>query len=168
MSKQLRPTGAGGPESACAAFQWQPIRAASTRIFRQRAAVASPGTGTDMSSHYRRGAIMVALLLLAGCAAKPSGRIGGDTPNEVALSITLLADDLPPEKQAAFTAAVDLLRMTATDRFGTSKFASVTPQMAMQLKGRTPEDVIQMATVYRNAVPVYPTSREQARSAPRD
>jgi predicted component of type VI protein secretion system len=121
-----------------------------------------------MRSPLGSGVVIVALLVLAGCAAKKYDRISGDTPNEVAVSITLVADELPPDKEAAFVAAVDLLRMTATDRFGASKFASITPQMAMQLKGRTAADVIQMATVYRSAIPVYPSNKDLGKYAARE
>jgi hypothetical protein len=120
-----------------------------------------------MLLRHGRCAAFLALVLLAGCAAEKYDRIKGDTPNEVAVSVSLIAGELDPDKQAAFNSAVDLLRMTATDRYG-SRFASVTPQMALQLRGRTAEDVIQMATVYRSAIPVYPSNKDLARYRPRD
>jgi outer membrane murein-binding lipoprotein Lpp len=119
-----------------------------------------------MRSHPGFGAIIMAALFIAGCSAKKYDRISGDTPGEVAVSVTLVSDELAPDKKAAFTAALDLLRMTASDRAYASKFASVTPQMAQMLRGRSVDEVIQLANVYRTAIPVYPSKRDLARNEP--
>jgi hypothetical protein len=116
-----------------------------------------------MLSLVSRSAVIVTIALFAGCSAQNKyDRVTGDTPSEISLSLTLMAENLPPEKQSAFIGALDMIRTTAQDRMMASKVASITPQMAQQLRGRTADDVIQMAAIYRSAIPVYPSNRELA------
>lgn len=108
-----------------------------------------------MTGHHGRAAIILALALLAGCARKQSMTITGSTSAEVAASIYEIGNALPPDRKDEFTSAIAMLKLTVADKNAEKQISYVTPQLAQMLKGRTPYEVVQMASVYRNAIPSY-------------
>ncbi|HEX7822918.1 MAG TPA: hypothetical protein VF463_20155 [Sphingobium sp.] len=102
--------------------------------------------------------LAVALPLLA-CACSHTDefpdapRIVGDSPADVALSITRIKARLDPDKQVEFGHAVMTLALVSPDKNDARAVGNMTPHFAQMVKGRNADQIIQLAALYRASIP---------------
>jgi len=103
----------------------------------------------------RRISIVMTALILGACDdhGQHLASVDGETPAEVALSITALRHGLPPAKEASFAQAVSTLTLVVPDKNDARAAGDMTPQFAAMVKGRSVDEIIQLADLYRLSVP---------------
>jgi hypothetical protein len=92
-----------------------------------------------------------ALLLFAGCSAKPRGVVTGDSAYEMRGSIVKIARDLPPGRRDEFERAVETIMLATTDRRLSMSDDRLSPQAMSILKNRSVTQVIESAKLIRAA-----------------
>ncbi|MCE7795591.1 hypothetical protein LWE61_03360 [Sphingobium sufflavum] len=80
-------------------------------------------------------------------------RIAGDTPRDVASSISRLKAGLEGKRQVAFEQAITTLALVSPDKNDARSIGNMTPQFARMVSGRSVDQIIQIADVYRASVP---------------
>ncbi|CAN5318949.1 hypothetical protein BH10PSE13_BH10PSE13_24890 [soil metagenome] len=104
----------------------------------------------------RRISILTIVLLLGACDEHDQRPVSvrGETPAEVASSIAALQHSLPPAKEAVFAQAVTTLTLVVPDKKDARSAGDMTPQFAAMVKGRSVDEIIQIANLYRLSVPM--------------
>ena len=91
------------------------------------------------------------MLLLAGCGAKHTAVLSGDSAPEMQASIARLSRNLPSDRREEFERAVETIMLSATDRRLSVAGDRLSPQGMSLLKGRTVGQVIESAKLIRSA-----------------
>ncbi|HEX7872790.1 MAG TPA: hypothetical protein VF475_07765 [Sphingobium sp.] len=111
-----------------------------------------------------KNALILSSLALAfgagGCgvhdiAAEYSGSdaVSGETPMEVASALQRMGGKLPPAKAAQLSYAVDTLTRVVPDKHDSRTVGEMSPQFVSMMQGRNADQIIQLATLYRDAAP---------------
>jgi hypothetical protein len=110
-----------------------------------------------MMMHNTCRAIVLAMTLFAcGCSAAAfpdPDRIVGDTPGDIASSITRLKARLDPDRKAVFAEAVTTLTLVVPDKNDRRSIGYMSPDFVRMVSGRTVDQIVQLAVLYRLSVP---------------
>jgi hypothetical protein len=82
-----------------------------------------------------------------------SDAVSGDSPQEVAASITYMRQTLDAQKEAQFTQAISTLSLVVPDKNDGGSVGYISPQFTQMVKGRNADQIIQLAQLYRLSVP---------------
>lgn len=90
-------------------------------------------------------------VLLGACSlgSRHADAVEGDTPQEVATSILTIGADLDDDQSRRFFQAINTLKLMTPDKNDSRAIGYVTPQFAQMVRGRTVDQLIQMAAVAR-------------------
>jgi hypothetical protein len=106
-----------------------------------------------------RHAIALLLPLLTGACnhvfdVSDDARVTGESPGDVASSLLRIRARLAPDKQVEFGQAVNTLTLAMPDKHDERSIGYMTPTFAAMVKGRDADQIIQLAALYRSAVPL--------------
>ncbi len=109
----------------------------------------------------RRGIVLALSLAMplatGGCnhvfEAVDTGKITGESPRDVASSIVRLKARLPAGKRIEFGHAVTTLTLVVPDKQDPRSIGYMTPGFAAMVRGRSVDQIIQLAVLYRASVP---------------
>ncbi|MFT3965355.1 MAG: hypothetical protein QM690_05690 [Sphingobium sp.] len=85
--------------------------------------------------------------------AATSDAVRGESPLEVASSLQRMGSKLSPAKAQQFSNAVDTLTRVVPDQTDSRTVGNMSPQFVRMVQGRTADQIIQLAVLYRVSAP---------------
>lgn len=104
----------------------------------------------------RRISILMLALSLGACDVHRQQRleVAGNSPQEIASSITYMRQTLDAKKEAQFAQAISTLSLVVPDKNDAAAIGYISPQFARLVHGRNVDQIIQLAELYRLSVPM--------------